>query len=63
MTRYALLALALVFPRLATGQVGDFDPEAFDAVVERAASDWNATGLAVAVVAGEELLFARLPPR
>lgn len=36
-----------------------FDAEAFHAYVEQAVIDWNATGLAVAVVRGEELLFAR----
>ncbi|GEM_PF-5059712 len=36
-----------------------FDAEAFHAYVERAVSDWNATGLAVAVVRGRDLLFAR----
>ena len=36
-----------------------FDAEAFHVYVEQAVSDWNATGLAVAVVRGQELLFAR----
>ena len=36
-----------------------FDAEAFHAYVERAVSDWKATGLAVAVIRGQDLLFAR----
>ena len=36
-----------------------FDAEAFHDYVEQAAADWKATGLAVAVVRGGELLFAR----
>ena len=43
----------------AAGAVETFDPEAFGAYVERAVAEWDATGLAVAVVRGEELLFAR----
>ena len=49
------LAAALASPAAAA----EFDPDAFHRFVERAASDWNATGLAVAVIQNDELLFAR----
>lgn len=49
------LAAALGVPAAAA----EFDAGAFHRLVERAARDWNATGLAVAVVRSEELLFAR----
>ena len=58
-------ALAILFgagpgaPSAAQPAAEDFDAEAFHAYVGQAVSDWNATGLAVAVVRGQELLFAR----
>ncbi len=57
MTRLRLLAALLLAPAFAPAQ--SFDPAAFDARVRAAVSDWNAVGLAVAVVRGDELLFAR----
>ena len=45
--------------RLPSRPSQDFDAEAFHAYVEQAVADWDATGLAVAVIRGQELLFAR----
>ncbi len=53
----AVVVAALAHPAVALP--AEFDPEAFHALVERAAVDWNATGLAVAVVEGDQLRFAR----
>jgi len=36
-----------------------FSPDAFDAYVQQAFDDWNAVGLAVAVVKDDQLLFAK----
>ena len=52
-----LLAALVALPVPAAA--ADFDPEAFHAYVARAVADWNATGLAVALVRGDELVFAR----
>ena len=53
-----LLLLAALWP--SSGRAAEaFDAEAFHAYVEQAVADWNATGLAVAVIRGQELLFAR----
>ncbi len=54
-----LLAVALLVPSLPAFGQTTFDPEAFHRWTERAVADWNATGLAVAVVSGPDLLFAR----
>ncbi len=57
---WCALSLAVcVFATPPVGAAETFDAEAFHAYVEQAVSDWNATGLAVAVVRGQELLFAR----
>ena len=53
-----LLAAALSAAPPVSGEE-TFDAEAFHRYVEQAVSDWKATGLAVAVVRGQELLFAR----
>lgn len=42
-----------------TPAAAQFDAAAFGVFVERAAAEWKATGLAVAVVQGSDLLFAR----
>lgn len=55
--RLAFAAVVVAAP--AAPSTEPFDAEAFHAYVEQAAADWNATGLAVAVVRGQELLFAR----
>ena len=52
-----LIAVAVASAPAAAAQ--PFDPDTFHAYVERAVADWDATGLAVAVVRGQELLFAR----
>ena len=63
MTTRARTSLRLLLAALAALPVpaaaADFDPEAFHAYVARAVADWNATGLAVALVRGDELVFAR----
>lgn len=61
-TRGAALLLAGLLGAAPDGSAAageNFDAEAFHAYVEQAVAAWNATGLAVAVVRGEELLFAR----
>ena len=52
-----LAAGVLVAPAAAVAET--FDAGAFHAYVEQAVADWSATGLAVAVIRGQELLFAR----
>ena len=54
----ALLLAAALWPA-PVAAFQDFDAGKFHAYVERAVADWDATGLAVAVVRGPELLFAR----
>ena len=52
-------ALALAAGLATPADAAEFDPDTFHRFVERAASDWNATGLAAAVIQNDELLFAR----
>ena len=55
--RLGLAAVILAAPAASAAET--FDAEAFHATVEQAVADWDATGLAIAVVRGQELLFAR----
>jgi CubicO group peptidase (beta-lactamase class C family) len=53
-----LIALSLFGPA-ATAQTPDAQGHAFDAYVTRAVKDWEAVGLAVAVVKDGRVVFAR----
>lgn len=55
----AALLIAAALASAPTAAAQPFDSEAFHAYVEQAVADWDATGLAVAVVRGQELLFVR----
>ena len=57
--RAAALLLAAVLWSAPVSAFQEFDAGEFHAYVEQAVADWDATGLAVAVVRGQELLFAR----
>ncbi len=53
-------AIALLAPALATAQTKRSpDWPAFDRYVQRAARDWHVPGLAIAVVSGDSLVFAK----
>jgi len=58
--RIALVAILLAVAPLASAPLAaqSFSADAFDAYVRQAFSDWNAVGLAVAVVKDGELVFA-----
>jgi CubicO group peptidase (beta-lactamase class C family) len=55
----ALGALVAIGSGAAPVAAQPFDPDAFDAYLRQAFDDWNAVGLAVAVVKDGELLFAK----
>ena len=57
--RRAGLLLAALLWSAPVSAFQDFDAGEFHDYVERAVADWDATGLAVAVIRGQELLFAR----
>jgi len=54
-----MLTVAFFAPTLRSLDAQEFSPDAFNAYVERAVEEWEAVGLAVAVVKDGELLFAR----
>ena len=59
--RLALVATLLAVPPLGTSPLAaqSFSPDAFGDYVAQAFTDWDAVGLAVAVVKEGELVFAR----